>query len=420
MRAAAPLVAGVLAVAAACGGSSTTTQTPAAADVDAIVEHVGRVHPDPWHDVSEAEFTDAAAELKERLPALGRDETLVELMRLVALLGARDGHSGIFPLDETHRREPRLYPIRLFAFADGVRVVGGKPDLVGLRLVSVAGARVERLVAEIAPLVPADNDASRRARTWQWAVVAEVLHGLGLTPTAGPARFRFAGDDGGVVERTLAPVPAATWAAAFPDLFHPMVPQGLPQLPRPAFLARRNAPDWTATLAGGRVVYVAYNVTLGSSEALADRLRRLARGRAVRGIVLDLRHNPGGNNAAYAALLEALVALGRRERVVVLTSRTTFSAAANLLADLEARVPVRLVGEASGGSPNLVGDPSPLGLRVTGWTVNVGTVWWQKSTAGADDPRLAFEPDVRVPVRWADLAAGRDQALEAAVAEAAT
>jgi C-terminal processing protease CtpA/Prc len=194
-----------------------------------------------------------------------------------------------------------------------------------------------------------------------------------------------------------------------------MVPQGLPERARPAFLARRNAPDWTATLAGGRAVYAAYNVTLGSSEALADRLRRLARGPVVRGIVLDLRHNPGGNNAAYAALLEELV---RQKRVVVLVSRTTFSAAANLLADLEARVPIRIVGEASGGSPNLVGDPSPLGLGVTGWTVNVGTVWWQKSRAGADDPRLAFEPDVRVPVRWADVAAGRDRALEAAIAEA--
>jgi hypothetical protein len=419
VRAAALLLFGVLAVAAACGGTSPAAPSPAAADVDALVDHVRRVHPDPWHDVAEAEFTAAAADLQERLPSLGRDETLVELMRLVALLGARDGHSGIFPLDETHRRRPRLYPVRLFAFADGVRVVGGSPDLVGLRLVSVAGMPVERLAGAVRPLVPADNEASRRARTWQWAVVAEVLHGLGVTSTAGKATFRFARDDGVAVERTLAPVPAATWAAAFADLFHPMVPQGLPQLPRPAFLARRNAPDWTAMLADGRVVYAAYSVTLGSSEALADRLRRLARGRAVRGIVLDLRHNPGGNNAAYASLLDALVALGRRERVVVLTSRTTFSAAANLLADLEARVSVRLVGEASGGSPNLVGDPSPLVLRQTGWTVNVGTIWWRKSKAGADDSRLAFEPDVRVPVSWADLDAGRDRALEAAVAEAA-
>ena len=99
MRAAAPLLVGVLAVAAACGGTTPSAPSPAATDVDAVVDHVRRVHPDPWHDVTEAEFTAAAADLQERLPSLGRDETLVELMRLVALLGARDGHSGIFPLD---------------------------------------------------------------------------------------------------------------------------------------------------------------------------------------------------------------------------------------------------------------------------------------------------------------------------------
>ena len=160
--------------------------------------------------------------MKERLPSLGRDETLVELMRLVALLGARDGHSGVFPLDETHRSRPRLYPVRLSrsptasAWSAAVRISSAS------RLVSVAGTPVDRLAAEVAPLVPADNDASRRARTWQWAVVAEVLHGLGLTPTAGAATFRLPRrDDGDAVERTLAPVPAATWAAAFPGSVPP-------------------------------------------------------------------------------------------------------------------------------------------------------------------------------------------------------
>jgi hypothetical protein len=277
---------------------------------------------------------------------------------------------------------------------------------------------VARALEAVGPLVPGDNAASRGAREVHWLVVAEVLHGLGLVPSTGPVRFRFVRDDGGGVERTLAPIPAATYLGRFPDFWHAMIPQGLPQRARPAFLARRNLDGWTALLARGRLAYVAYNRTLGWSGDLAVRLRRLARRPAVRGVVLDLRHNPGGENAAYGPLLDALVALGRRERVVVLTSRTTFSAAANLLADLEARTRIRVVGETSGGSPNLVGDPSPVQLAETGWTVNVGTVWWRKSRAGAADPRLAFEPDVRVPVRWSDVVAGRDAALAAAVAQA--
>jgi Peptidase family S41 len=405
------------AAAAGCGGSGAVpvAAPAAAADVDALVAHVERVHPDPWHDVSRATFAAAAARLKERLPELGPDETLVELMRLVAQLGARDGHSGIFPLDPQHRRPLHLYPLRLFAFDDGLRVVGGDASLVGLRLLAIGGTPAERALAALRPVVPADNEWSRLAREAQWLVVAEVLHGLGVTESAGAAAFTFVRDDGVRVARTLAPVPAARWVAANGDLWHPMIPQGLPRRARPAFLARRNAPEWTARLDRGRAVYVAYNRTLGWSGELAGRVRRLARSPAVRGIVLDLRHNPGGENSAYAPLLDALVALARRERIVVLTSRTTFSAAANLLADLEARVRVTIVGEPSGGSPNLVGDPSPLRLEGTGWTVNVGTVWWQKSRRGPGDPRLAFEPDVRAPLRWADLAAGRDRALAAAL-----
>lgn len=411
------LAAAAIALVGCAGGEARpAASSPVAADVDALVAHVERVHPDPWHDVSRAAFTAAAARLKERLSELGADETLVELMRLVALLGPRDGHSGIFPLDAQHRRTLHLYPLRLHAFDDGFRVVAGDAALVGLRLAAIGGVPVERALAAVRPLVPADNEWSRRARETQWLVVAEVLHGAGVTASAGPASFTFARDDGTQVARALAPVPAVRWAAANADLWHPMIPQGLPRRARPAFLARRNAAEWTTRLDRGRAVYVAYNRTVGWSGELAARVRRLSRAPAVRGVVLDLRHNPGGENAAYAPLLDALVALARRERIVVLTSRTTFSAAANLLADLEARVRVTVVGEPSGGSPNLVGDPSPLRLEASGWTVNVGTVWWRKSRRGQNDPRLAFEPAVRVPLRWADLAAGRDRALAAALA----
>lgn len=409
----------LLVVAAACGGSAAApAESPVAADVDALVAHVERVHPRPWHDVSRADFLGAAERLKARLPRLSADETVVELMRLVALLGPRDGHSGIFPLDTAHRQQLHLYPLRLFAFADGLRVVAGDAALLGARLTVVGDVPVERALEAVRPLVPADNPWSRRAREAQWLVVAEVLHGAGVAPGTGPLAFSFARDDGSIVQRTLAPVPAARYAELNPDLWHAMVPPGLPRRPAPAFLARRNLRGWTARLDRGRAVYVAYNESLGWSGDLADRVRRLGRARSVRGVVLDLRHNPGGENRAYAPLLDALVALGRRERIVVLTSRTTFSAAANLLSDLEGRTRIQIVGEPSGGSPNLVGDPSPLLLEASGWNVNVGTVWWQKSRRGAADARLAFEPDIPVPVRWAELAAKRDSALVAALVAA--
>jgi hypothetical protein len=407
-------------LAGACGGASAGAPADPAlvADVDALVLHVAGRHVDPWHAIPRGDFEAAAGAMKERLPDLGPDAVLVELMRLVALLGERDGHSGIFPLDPSHARELHLYPLRLYAFPDGLRVVGqvGGRDLVGAALLAVGGRPAGEVAAAVRPLVPRDNEHSREARLAQWLVVAEVLHGLGVTDAAGPAAFRLRLPDGREVERTLAPVPASRWTAAADDLFHPMIPLGLPRRPAPAWLARRLEPAWAARVDGGRAVHVAFNAAVRPTHDLGERVRRLAAARSVRGVVVDLRHNPGGENRTYEGLLRALVALPRSKRIAVLTSRTTFSAAANFLADLERARPIVLVGEPSGGSPNLVGDPTPVALPHTGWVVHVGTVWWRKSRAGARDPRTAFEPHVRVALRWADVAAGRDPALAAALA----
>jgi hypothetical protein len=385
------LVLGILALAGCSSERQVAAPPSAAPDVRLLVERIEAIHPDPWHAVSEEEFKAAARELGSRIDDLNANEKLVELMRFAALLGERDGHSGIFPLDETHDPTLHLYPIRLYEFSDGLFVVDAidRPELVGARLVSIAGRPVDEVMAAVRPLVPADNEWSLKARLPQYLLVAEVLRGLGY---ASPA-FDF--DD---VEATLEPVEAAEYAAAFPDLFHPMVPQGLP-------------PDVdnqvVKMLDGGRVVYAAYNVTLGDTTDFADEIVRRADG--VRRVVIDLRNNPGGNNGTYPPLLEALTPLD----VVALIGRTTFSAAANFITELERTADVLFVGEPSGGAPNLYGDPVAVSLPATGWTVNVAGVYWEKSEAG--DPRLAIEPDIPVELSSEDFFAGRDPVLNTAL-----
>jgi C-terminal processing protease CtpA/Prc len=130
-------------------------------------------------------------------------------------------------------------------------------------------------------------------------------------------------------------------------------------------------------------------------------------------VILDLRHNPGGNNYTYAPLLETLRRLPRRVQLLVLVGRTTFSAAQNLTADLERLARPRFIGEPTGGSPNLYGDPSTRQLPATGWNTHVATIYWQKSRP--DDRRIALEPHVRVRYTAADFFAGRDPVLRRAL-----
>ncbi|HET6696312.1 MAG TPA: hypothetical protein VFG85_07390 [Gaiellaceae bacterium] len=415
------VVVGLALVLVGCtsGGSSAPTTTgggeaPAPGDVAVLLDGIERIHPDPWHSVSEADFRAAADDLSDRYAGLEPDERLVELMRLLALLGERDGHSGIFPLDPEHDREPHLLPVRLYDFADGMHVVAAieRPDLVGARVEAMAGVPADHVRALVEPLVPRDNASSRRARVPQFMLVAEVLHGLGVTASPDEVVLELAWPDGRQESVALGPVPASAYGAAFPDLFHPLVPQGLPLRPEPPYLARRLEERWLTTVDDGRVVYAAYNVTLGNTVGFAGELRRRAKRPGVERVVLDLRHNPGGDNTTYGALLEELVAV---DDLVVLVGRTTFSAAANLLAELEAGADPTLVGESSGGSPNLYGDTIAVALPESGWSAQIAAVHW--APAGKD-PRVTFEPDAPVELTSDDFFAGRDPVLSAALRRA--
>jgi Peptidase family S41 len=412
MRLRLAVVVAALACAAAAGAGGPSPSE----DVRAAAELYEATHPAPFHAVTRARYRAAVASLERRAGTLTPNQLLVELMRLGALPGVRDGHGGIYPLDSAHSRMLHLLPIRLYRFPEGVHVVAevGRRGLVGDRVVSIAGVPVEQALRRIRPLVPADNEWSRDARALQWLLVTEVLNGLGLADAAGRQTLVLAKRGAGRRTVQLDPVPRSRWAAAFPDLFHPLVVPALPRRAAPAFLSRRDRPWHTELLANGRVAYAAYNVTDDSSE-LARELGRLAARPAVNRVVLDLRLNPGGNLFTYAPLLALLrgPSVDRPGRLYVLVGRSTFSAAALLATELDRTTGAIFVGEPTGGSPDVYADPAAQNLPVSGWNFLVATKYWQM--ARPRDSRLAIAPELRATMSLADFIAGRDPVLARAL-----
>jgi hypothetical protein len=374
-----------------------------ASDATLLAEQLPQIHP----NVPKQEFAAAAADLRAKLPGLDEDHSVVEFMKLVASLGPRNGHTGIFPLDPGNRRAFHEYPVLIYEFADGVYVVGqlGGRDLVGARLEAVGGIPVEQVLERVRPLVPRDNDSSLRLFRPMYVLSEEVLAGLGIAP-----RFSFALPDGRTVERALTAVSADRYSSAF-DEFR-LWPAGSARA-----RDRRVAGTRLTLLGGGRVAYLVYNHTLEYVGDDALQLRRLAARKTLKRIVVDLRNNGGGDNHTYPPLIDELRRLSKKEhkQIVVLAGRNTFSAAVNFLADLESETRFLLVGEDSGGAPNLYGDVQPLDLPQTGLRAEVATIWWVKSKLGKDDPRITFHPDVVVPPRAKAWFAGRDPALTAAL-----
>ena len=333
-------------------------------DASVLVSAIESRHPEPFRAVDRNTLLREAARVDALDPQV-RNVVAVELMRTIAVLGARNGHTAIHPFGE-HPIPLHTFPLRLYEFDDGVFVVDAeRRDLVGTELVAIEGADVDEVLAAVTPLIAHDNESTIRARRPTFVVSASVLHGLGLVANPARATFGLRARDGSVAV-------AALDAMATSDLRSRFAPDRALERRGPAHLCRRDR-HWAEVTAEGRAVHVGYNVTRGDVTEFALEVEALAGSARVAVVVLDLRQNGGGDNRTYRPLLESLQRLGSEKRLAVLTSRLTFSAAMQLIVELEQDTQAVFVGEPTGGSPNQYGDATKVELPNSGLNAFVAT-----------------------------------------------
>jgi len=381
----------------------------AAADLALLLDRLETIHPEPFHGIPRDDFVSALEAHAAAMPRMTPEESVVGLMRVVALLSreGRDGHQ--FALPATGHEGPVL-PLRIYEFAEGVFVTAARDDenaaLVGTRITAVGDTPIEEVLAAVEPLVPRDGPATVPAFRPVLMLRTEVLIGLGIIePGAVALAYDGAEGDG---TATLEPIPFdeyVEWAGGF----------GMLQLPADdevRYLADPS-PLMVDRLEDGATLYVRYRSVvppdMGSARA------ELAAG-GVERLVLDLRQNPGGDNTTYAPLLSFVRDFAQEHpgSVSVLTDRVTFSAAANLATEIEQRTDARFVGEPMGGGLNFWDDVRFVRLDALPVPMQVGvsTRYWQK--AEPDEERLTIQPDIEVPVTAADYFGHRDPAIDAA------
>jgi hypothetical protein len=398
--------------------SSTLAPTPSPsldrvagwrADIDGLLAARESLHPDPWHGMTRADWVAAADAVKARIPELTDEGALVELVRLAAMPGwkGRDGHTGIFltPGSGIH-----AYPIRSWQFSDGLVITAARApyeDLVGSRVTAIGGHPIADVLRLVEPLTPRDNPSTLLAFAPRYAGVSELLAGLGVIDHAGPATFSLVGRDGKTRDVTIEPITVEDDVA-----WHQGQPLRLPPMDAP-WLLDQAKPLWWTYLDDSRTLFVQYNSVEAGINGIADEILARAKEDDVARVVVDLRHNGGGDNTTMGHFEDVLrdPAINQPGRLVVLIGRITFSAAANFATDLEQSSAATFAGEAMGGSPNLYGDARQVALPYGGQSVYVATRYWQRSTA--DDQRITIEPEIHADLSSADYFAGHDPVLQA-------
>lgn len=366
--------------------ASPTTTSPRYEDLRFLADQIAERHHDPGRDRAPEELDDPD----------DPDELLVAAMR-VANLGTGDGHGGVYPWAQ---RSLRAWPLHLYLFPDGVRVVAGEGVTVGARLAAVGGRDIDEVLEAVRPLVPHDNEATVDSRLPAYLAFPAVLRGLGFDP----GELTWVLPDGTTVNE--AP-PEEISIDAFRELlglFQMQVPPSLPYDHDVIFRSEQR----------GRVLYVEWNQvqSTNGSMQMADFARSIVatvEGGGAESVVIDVRHNPGGDVGDAAPLAEAVRALEARRAgtVTFLIGRATFSAASATLADLD----VRTVGETTGGNRGFFSDPVHVTLPASGIVAYVNS---DRFEAG-DGSDTGIDPDQPVTLTWEDYSAGRDPAYDTAV-----
>src|SRR5438309_1992500 len=139
----------------ACAAQNATTNiTPDAwrADLRYLAAELPRRHVNAFHTITRKRFADEVAHLDAAIPRLTNDETVVGLMRTIALVG--DGHTHL----DLPPSSPR-YPIELHWFDDELRVVAaGAPYhlALGARVLAIGDVPLADLMKRATQVVPRD------------------------------------------------------------------------------------------------------------------------------------------------------------------------------------------------------------------------------------------------------------------------
>ncbi len=374
-------------------------------DIDTLRDRLDLLHPNPFWRADQAEFESDLALLKQSVAELSDEEIVLELTKLVARI---DGHTSL-SLSQDVVAFGR-YQIRFYEFDDGVFVVESPDDgLVGARLVSVSGVDVEEVLERVSSYAQWDNSQTVRNLRTLFLVNPLVLEHEGVIDDQKQPRFELQVEDGSTVVVNPSVLDPGQWREW---VEHPVLPPARASLEHETMT---DEPIWWAVLDAGNVVYVQYNFVTALGGVVAELEAHVSENEVAR-IVVDMRRNPGGDNTTIGPLRTFLREVSEAGvDLVLITSRQTFSAAANFSTYMDVEADARFVGEEMGGSPNLYGDARTATLPNSRVEVRISSRYWE--IGGPDDTRETIEPDIPVAVTSADHFGGLDPVLEAALAD---
>ena len=378
-------------------------------------------HRNLFHTITQEKFNQEIDKLKKRIPSLARHQIIVEMARIVAMIG--DGHTNIAPT-----RDPKIgfrtYPLKLYFFNDGLYVraaIREYSDIVGSRILSIGNASVEQAYNAVRQIIGRDNEMGARFFAPFLLTMPEILQALNLISDMQKGSYTL---DAHGHQKTITVKPFGPAEKLAPDTDTSWMPstdwvdtRQSNQAPNPLWLKDPRNKFWFEYLPDSRTLYVQFN-QVGNKEdetveAFSKHLFAFVDENPIDRFILDLRLNRGGNGQFNRPLLLGIIKsrkIDQKGKLFTIIGRSTWSAAQFLVGELERYTNTLFVGEPTGGKVNSYGDSHKITLPNSGITVRVSTLWWQEDER---DTRQWIAPQIAADLTIEDYRTNIDPALNA-------
>jgi hypothetical protein len=335
-----------------------------------------------------------------------------------------------------NRTEVRRVPLRVWWFGNELRIIRAantNSDLLGCRVTHIGQSSVRTALQKVEG-IKAGNSSWQRYMSVYSLTSPDILFGAGVLnkPDELPLRVNC---DGKNRRLTLLPPPlrrATSPVEAWWDL-SPSYPHtdgltsALETEKAPRYLQHPDRNYWAEYLDDPGVVYLQFNRAQAMSSApmpgFIQEVSTLFEKNGVKGLIVDVRFNTGGDAGVTSPLVQALTLLLKGRPVIVLTSRTTFSAGITLAAQWKQHANADVVGEPVGDDLDLWSEGGNLLLPNSGLTVHYANGFHTYSPKEypqfkpyfSDLNVVTLTPKEVVEPTWSQYRQGKDPVLEAAL-----
>jgi hypothetical protein len=395
-------------------------------DLKVIAAELPATHPNAFYRLRPQTWDSAGKALDARLPSLTRNQAMVALSQLVALVN--DGHTAINPMFDTVMNV-HYYPVRFGLFEDGLFIQSAAnqyASIVGSKVLRIGKVSSEEALAAMATTFGHENEWWVNAWAPMRLNLAEILDGLGLVDD--PSRLPVVIEKNGK-RTTVTLEPTGRIRPTGHNPLSGIDMNGWSDMRNPGStpLSASNSdkPYWSQFISSDSTLFVSYRAVVSlDNPTNADFWRgvfAMADSLPVKRLVIDLRENSGGNSFYNRQVVRGIIARPRLDRagaLFVFIGDRTFSAAMNLVQDLEQWTNATFVGAPTGNATVFFGDHKQIVLPVSGITVNVSTLPWYP--ADPRDRRSFIAPRLYTPMTSSDYREGVDPAMSAILRLAST